>query len=188
MWISEVGIFSTFSHSISSRSHCFAYYTNECHKLSLFQFIKDCSLETTLAELSRSTYSWEELQRRPLPDGVDPAKLEKYLSDQDFQVRRGPGMLGFMQDLWKIKFTRINTSEFMTWVTFIDSFTGSVISLDTYIRWESYAGPNVYVFEPVFSSAVAVQFSVARKLRNYWLKSKILTCWATFETLLGWFL
>jgi len=53
------------------------------------KFIKDCSLETTLAELSRSTYSWEELQRRPLPDGVDPAKLEKYLSDQDFQKYLG---------------------------------------------------------------------------------------------------
>ena len=38
------------------------------------------------------------------------------------------------------------------------------LDLDTYIRWEIYAGPNVYVFEPVFSSAVTVQFWVARKL------------------------
>ena len=51
------------------------------------QFVKDSSLSRTLEELSRSRYSWEELQRRPLPDGVDPAKLEKYLSDEDFEVR-----------------------------------------------------------------------------------------------------
>ena len=51
-----------------------------------FQFIKDSSLEATLSELSRSSYSWEELRQRPLPDGVDPAKLEKYLTDEDFQV------------------------------------------------------------------------------------------------------
>ena len=52
-----------------------------------FQFLKDSSLEATLSELSRSSYSWEELRQRPLPDGVDPAKLEKYLTDEDFQVR-----------------------------------------------------------------------------------------------------
>ena len=38
------------------------------------------------------------------------------------------------------------------------------MSLDTYIRWEIYAGPNVYVFEPDFCSVVTVQFWVARKL------------------------
>ena len=52
-----------------------------------FQFVKDSSLENTLAALSKSVYTWEELQQRPLPDGVDPAKLEKYLSDKDFKVR-----------------------------------------------------------------------------------------------------
>ncbi len=49
--------------------------------------MKDSSLSRTLEELSRSRYSWEELQRRPLPDGVDPAKLEKYLSEEDFEVK-----------------------------------------------------------------------------------------------------
>jgi len=39
-----------------------------------------------LDELSRTTYSWEDLKKRPLPDGVDPAKLENYLSDEDFKV------------------------------------------------------------------------------------------------------
>jgi hypothetical protein len=45
-------------------------------------------MEKTLSALSRSAYSWSELQQRPLPDGVDPAKMEKYLSDEEFQVCR----------------------------------------------------------------------------------------------------
>ena len=44
------------------------------------------NLEVVLSALSRSTYSWEELQKRPLPDGVDPSRLEKYLDDEDFKV------------------------------------------------------------------------------------------------------
>lgn len=43
----------------------------------------------TLEALSKTEYSWEELQQRPLPDGVDPAKLERYLSEDEFQVRSG---------------------------------------------------------------------------------------------------
>ena len=43
-------------------------------------------MEVVLSALSRSTYSWEELQKRPLPDGVDPSRLEKYLDDDDFKV------------------------------------------------------------------------------------------------------
>ena len=39
------------------------------------------------ALLSRDNYSWDELQKRPLPDGVDPSRLEKYLNDDDFVVR-----------------------------------------------------------------------------------------------------
>ena len=46
-------------------------------------------------------YSWSELRARPLPDGVDPAKLEKYLSDQDFQVG-------------------VNTKSKLVWLTIID--------------------------------------------------------------------
>ena len=45
--------------------------------------------------------------------------------------------------------------------------TESVISLDTYIQWKICVPPNVYVFEPVFRSAVAEQFSATRKLQNY---------------------
>ena len=44
-------------------------------------------MDRVFALLSRDNYSWEELQQRPLPDGVDPSRLEKYLSDDDFVVR-----------------------------------------------------------------------------------------------------
>lgn len=42
-------------------------------------------LEKELALLSRSTYPLAELLQRPLPEGVDPTNIEKYLSPEDFQ-------------------------------------------------------------------------------------------------------
>merc|ERR1719510_1110048 len=48
------------------------------------KFVGDSSLDRVFALLSRDNYSWEELQQRPLPDGVDPSRLEKYLNDDDF--------------------------------------------------------------------------------------------------------
>ena len=39
-----------------------------------------------LDRLKRSTYTLGELQESPLPEGVDPSRLESYLNDQDFQV------------------------------------------------------------------------------------------------------
>ena len=42
------------------------------------------------SELSRTEYSWEELQLRPLPPGVDPAKIETYLNDTVFRVSHHP--------------------------------------------------------------------------------------------------
>jgi supervillin len=38
-----------------------------------------------LAKLCQTQYSWEDLQRRPLPDGVDPLRLEFYLTDEEFE-------------------------------------------------------------------------------------------------------
>ncbi|UJR20854.1 hypothetical protein I4U23_023964 [Adineta vaga] len=38
-----------------------------------------------LNQLCREQYSIEELRARPLPEGVDPSKIEFYLSDADFQ-------------------------------------------------------------------------------------------------------
>lgn len=43
-------------------------------------------VEDALAKLTDVMYSWDELQRRPLPDGVDPLKLETYLSQEEFEV------------------------------------------------------------------------------------------------------
>lgn len=39
-----------------------------------------------LNQLCRDQYTIIELRARPLPEGVDPSKIESYLSDADFQV------------------------------------------------------------------------------------------------------
>lgn len=39
-----------------------------------------------LFALLRDRYSLAELRARPLPEGVDPLKIEMYLSDEEFQV------------------------------------------------------------------------------------------------------
>ena len=50
------------------------------------QVVSSSDLEATYAALSRTEYTWEELQQRPLPPGVDPARIETYLSTSTFQV------------------------------------------------------------------------------------------------------
>ncbi|XP_028283829.1 supervillin-like isoform X3 [Parambassis ranga] len=42
-------------------------------------------VEDVLARLCQNTYPLAQLQTRPLPDGVDPLRLEIYLSEQDFE-------------------------------------------------------------------------------------------------------
>merc|ERR1711862_772325 len=49
-----------------------------------------------LLPYSRDNYSWDELKQRPLPDGVDPSRLEKYLSDDDFVAHLGLNREEFM--------------------------------------------------------------------------------------------
>lgn len=44
-------------------------------------------VKEALSKLSKQQYSIEELTRKPPPEGVDPQRLEDYLSDQDFKVR-----------------------------------------------------------------------------------------------------
>jgi len=51
------------------------------------EFVASDDLEATYDELSRSEYSWRELQCRPLPPGVDPARIETYLSNTVFQEK-----------------------------------------------------------------------------------------------------
>jgi len=43
-------------------------------------------VEDVLARLCKTTYPLDELLARPLPEGVDPLRLEVYLSDEDFEV------------------------------------------------------------------------------------------------------
>ncbi|CAF1131336.1 unnamed protein product [Adineta steineri] len=43
------------------------------------------SVIDVLNQLCRDQYSIEELRTRPLPEGVDPSKIESYLSETDFQ-------------------------------------------------------------------------------------------------------
>uniref|UniRef100_A0A665VB62 Supervillin a n=1 Tax=Echeneis naucrates TaxID=173247 RepID=A0A665VB62_ECHNA len=43
-------------------------------------------VEDVLARLCKTTYPLADLLARPLPDGVDPLRLEVYLSDEDFAV------------------------------------------------------------------------------------------------------
>ncbi|KAI0210081.1 Supervillin [Lamellibrachia satsuma] len=42
-------------------------------------------IEDLLAKLTCTKYPWAELQERPLPEGVDPLKLEFYLVDDEFE-------------------------------------------------------------------------------------------------------
>uniref|UniRef100_A0A8C2ZSD4 Supervillin n=1 Tax=Cyclopterus lumpus TaxID=8103 RepID=A0A8C2ZSD4_CYCLU len=48
-----------------------------CHQIIL--------VEDVLARLCRDAFPLAQLQARPLPEGVDPLRLEVYLSDQDFE-------------------------------------------------------------------------------------------------------
>uniref|UniRef100_A0A8D8YEG1 Supervillin n=1 Tax=Cacopsylla melanoneura TaxID=428564 RepID=A0A8D8YEG1_9HEMI len=55
-----------------------------------------------LAKLTRSTYPPSELRQRPLPEGVDPTKLEVYLSADDFQQVLGLSRAEFTElPVWK---------------------------------------------------------------------------------------
>ena len=47
---------------------------------------KRLDLEGELQKYSKTQFSLEELKQKPPPEGVDPAKLEVYLSDEDFKV------------------------------------------------------------------------------------------------------
>ena len=44
------------------------------------------AIDDLLNKLSKTRYTWQELQERPLPEGVDPLKMEAYLHDSEFEV------------------------------------------------------------------------------------------------------
>ena len=39
-----------------------------------------------MEDINQSTYSYEELKRRPLPEGINILCLESYLDDEEFEV------------------------------------------------------------------------------------------------------
>lgn len=48
-------------------------------------------MEDVLAKLCKTIYPLADLLARPLPEGVDPLKLEIYLTDDDFEVSVSAG-------------------------------------------------------------------------------------------------
>ena len=50
-------------------------------------------MEVELSKYSRTEFKLAELKQKPLPEGVDPSKLETYLSDEDFKVRHDEIMM-----------------------------------------------------------------------------------------------
>lgn len=52
-------------------------------------------VKEALSQLSKQQYSIEELTRKPPPEGVDPLRLEDYLSDEDFKKLLGMSRVEF---------------------------------------------------------------------------------------------
>lgn len=50
-------------------------------------------MEDVLAKLCKTIYPLADLLARPLPEGVDPLKLEIYLTDEDFEVSVSSGVI-----------------------------------------------------------------------------------------------
>ena len=46
------------------------------------------SAATSFTLIFRKEYSLDELKQKPAPDGVDPSRLEAYLNEADFQVKK----------------------------------------------------------------------------------------------------
>lgn len=59
-------------------------------------------VEDVLARLCQSTYPLAMLQTRPLPHGVDPLRLEMYLTDEDFEVRSYTNMREIACTAWDL--------------------------------------------------------------------------------------
>ena len=65
-------------------------------------------MEDVLAKLCKTIYPLADLLARPLPEGVDPLKLEIYLTDEDFEVSMPSCGTAFKQYArlgWEVLFT-----------------------------------------------------------------------------------
>lgn len=55
-----------------------------------------------LAQMTQTEYPLEVLKARPLPEGVEPTRLELYLTSADFEVALGVSRAEFEQlPVWK---------------------------------------------------------------------------------------
>ena len=60
------------------------------------------AIADVLQQLTQTEYPLEVLKQRPLPEGVDPIRLELYLNDEDFEIALGITRTEFEQmPLWK---------------------------------------------------------------------------------------
>uniref|UniRef100_A0A8C9XT02 Supervillin d n=1 Tax=Sander lucioperca TaxID=283035 RepID=A0A8C9XT02_SANLU len=67
-------------------TNIFPYWENDTSIASKVSKNKVMLVKEALSQLSKQQYSIEELTSKPLPEGVDPLRLEDYLSDQDFKT------------------------------------------------------------------------------------------------------
>lgn len=59
-------------------------------------------MTAALTQLSQTTYPLSVLLERPLPEGVDPTKLEFYLAETDYEAALGMNKTDFMElPVWK---------------------------------------------------------------------------------------
>ena len=68
-------------------------------------------IDDLLNKLSKTRYTWQELQERPLPEGVDPLKMEAYLHDSEFEVNLSHSILRSWQYLIMRKKDRLSDLE-----------------------------------------------------------------------------
>ncbi|XP_047735537.1 supervillin isoform X2 [Hyalella azteca] len=64
--------------------HCRPDVAAAQRKSGRYTEVREYPVEEVLASLSRSHYSVQELSALPAPEGVDPSRLEDYLTDDDF--------------------------------------------------------------------------------------------------------
>lgn len=60
------------------------------------------TIKEALEKLTRRIYPLDVIRERPLPEGVDPTRLERYLSPEDFETALGMSQDEFREvPIWK---------------------------------------------------------------------------------------
>uniref|UniRef100_A0A8C9XVA9 Supervillin d n=1 Tax=Sander lucioperca TaxID=283035 RepID=A0A8C9XVA9_SANLU len=86
-------------------TNIFPYWENDTSIASKTESSKNkvMLVKEALSQLSKQQYSIEELTSKPLPEGVDPLRLEDYLSDQDFKV----GLSATLLEMSRVEFNAL---------------------------------------------------------------------------------